>query len=86
MPTINNNPRKLICVSRPLSMKLAAKIIFAQSKRFPPEHNLPVREKKIHWSKQHFGMSKSRVLPTLPSSSRETGVKKISIWFFFCLQ
>ena len=24
---------------------LEAKITFAQSKRFPPEHNLPVREK-----------------------------------------
>ena len=28
-------------------------------------------------------MSKSRVLPTLSSSSRETAVKKISIWSFF---
>ena len=28
-------------------MKYAAKITFAQSKRFPPEHNHPVREKKI---------------------------------------
>ena len=47
MPTINNNRRKLICVSRPFSMKYAAKITFAQSKSFPPEHNQPVREKKI---------------------------------------
>ena len=46
MPTINNNRRKLTCVSRPFSMKYAAKITFAQSKRFPPEHNQPVREKK----------------------------------------
>ncbi|CAH3126303.1 unnamed protein product [Porites lobata] len=51
-----------------------------ESKRFPPEHNIPVREKKIHWNEQHFGMSKSHVLPTLSSSSRETAVKKISIW------
>ena len=28
---------------------------FAQSKRFSPEHNLPITE-KIHWNKQHFGM------------------------------
>ena len=28
-----------------------------QSKRFPPEHNLPVREKeKKYWNKQLFGM------------------------------
>ena len=85
MPTINNNRRKLICVSRPFSMKYAAKITFAQSKRFPPEHNQPVREKKNHWNKQHFGMSKSRVLPMLSSSSHETAVKKISIWILFCL-
>ena len=25
--------------------EISAKITFAQSKRFPPEHNLPVREK-----------------------------------------
>ena len=56
MLTINNNRRKLICVSRLLSMKKAAKITFAQSKHFPPEHDLTVREKKIHWNKQHFGM------------------------------
>ena len=56
MLTINNNRRKLICVSRLLSMKKAAKIAFAQSKHFPPEHDLTVREKKIHWNKQHFGM------------------------------
>ena len=67
-------------------MKKAAKIIFAQSKRFPPEHNLPVREKKNHWNKQHFAMSKSPLLPTLSSSLREIAVKKISIWVFFCLQ
>ena len=85
MPTINNNRRKLICVSRPFSMKYAAKITFAQSKRFPPEHNHPVREKKIIGT-SNFGMSKSRVLPTLSSSSRETAVKKISIWVLFCLQ
>ena len=85
MQTIDNNRRKLICVSRPLSMKYAAKITFAQSKRFPPEHNLPVREKN-HWNKQYFCTSKRRVLPTLLSSSRETAVKKISSWVFFCLQ
>ena len=56
MLTINNNRRKLICVSRLLSMKKAAKITFAQSKHFPLEHDLTVREKKIHWNKQHFGM------------------------------
>ena len=43
MPTRNNDRRKSICVSRPLSVKQAAKITFDQSKRFPPEHNLPVR-------------------------------------------
>ena len=87
MPTIHNNRSKLICVSQPLSMKQPAKITFTQSKRFPPEHNLPVSEKKIHWNKQLFGMSKSRVLPTVSSSSsRETAVKKISMWVFFCLR
>ena len=79
MPTINNNRRKLICVSQPLSMKYVSKITFAQSKRFPPEHKLSTRQR----NKQHFGMSKSRVLPTLSSSSRETAVKNISIWVFF---
>ena len=55
--------------------KISAKITFAQSKHFPPEHNLPVREKKNHWNKQHFGTSKSRVLPPLSSSPSETAVK-----------
>ena len=44
--------------------------VFLQSIIYPSE-------KKIHWNKQHFGMSESRVLPTLSSSSRETAVKKI---------
>ena len=47
MLTINNNRRKLICVSRLLSMKKSAKIPFAQSKHFPPEHDLTVGEKKF---------------------------------------
>ena len=42
MPTINNNRRKLICVSRPFSKTKRQK-----SQRFPPEHNLPVGEKKF---------------------------------------
>ena len=46
MPTRNNDHRKSICASRPLSLKEATKITFDQSKRFPPEHNLPVREKE----------------------------------------
>ena len=37
--------RKTICVSRPLSMKKAARITFAHLKLNPPEHNLPAREK-----------------------------------------
>ena len=37
-------------------------------------------------NKQHFGIRKSRSLPTLSSSSRETAVKKISLWVFFYLQ
>ena len=37
-------------------------------------------------NKQHFGMRKSRALPTLSSSLRETAVKIISIWVFFYLQ
>ena len=31
-------------------------VAFAQSKRFPSEHNLPVRGTKINWNKQHFGL------------------------------
>ena len=42
---INSNCRKLIFVSQPLSIKWEAKITFALSKHFPPEHNLLVREK-----------------------------------------
>ena len=57
MPTRNNDRRKSIFASRPLSLKYAAKITFDQSKRFPPDHNLPVKEKeKKYWNKQHFGM------------------------------
>ena len=56
---------------------LLSQNVFLQSVIYPSE------KKKIHWNKQHFGMSKSRVLPTLPSSSSETAVKKISIWVFF---
>ena len=49
---------------------LLSQNVFLQSIIYPSE-------KKIHWNKQHFGMSESRVLPTLSSSSRETAVKKI---------
>ena len=62
MPTINNNHRKLLWMSQPLSMLYVAKIAFAQSKRFPSEHNIPVRETKIHWNKQHFGLLHYQVL------------------------
>ena len=41
--------RKSICVSRPLSMKQAAKIMHICSVVIYP------LEKKIHWNKQHFG-------------------------------
>ena len=62
---------------------------YHQGRNYVPQskdsHYLP-SEKKIHWNKQHFGMSKNRVLPTLSSSSHETAVKKISTWVFFCLQ
>ena len=47
---------------------LLSQNVFLQSIIYPSE-------KKIHWNKQHFGMSKSRVLPTLSSSSRETAMK-----------
>ena len=58
---------------------LLSQNVFLQSIIYPPW-------KKIYWNKQHFSMSKNRVLPTLSSSSRETAVKEISIWLFFCLQ
>ena len=49
-------------------------------KTFSPMQNIIYpSEKKNHWNRQHFGMSKSRVLPTLSSSLRETAVKRISI-------
>ena len=77
----NNNRRKLICVSRHKRQKshLLSQNVFLQSIIYPSG-------KKNYWNKQHFSMSKSRVLPTLSSSSRETAVKKISIWVFFCFQ
>ena len=40
-------------MSQPLSMLYVAKIAFAQSKCFPSEHDIPIRETKIHWNKQH---------------------------------
>ena len=55
MPTRNNSHRKSICVLCPLSMKNKRQKSLSQSKRFPPKHNIPTRE-KIHWNKQHFGM------------------------------
>ena len=36
--------RKSICVSRPLGWNKRQKFTFAQSKGFPPKHNLPIRE------------------------------------------
>ena len=43
------NRGKSICVSRPLSMKQAARIM-----HICQENNLPAIE-KIHWNEQHFG-------------------------------
>ena len=65
MPTRNNNRRKSICVSWPLSMKQAAKFTFTHSKS---------RTQKIIYppQKTSFGTSsilardKSHVLPTSP--------------------
>ena len=39
-----------------------AKIAFAWSERFPSEHNVTVRETKIHWNKQHFRFLHYQVL------------------------
>ena len=53
--------------SQPETMKKSAKIKFAQSKRNPPEHSLPAREKKNHWNKQHFDIDKVKVVSCLPT-------------------
>ena len=65
MPTRNNNRRKSICVSWPLSMKQAAKFTFTHSKSrtqniiYPPE-------KTIFGTSSILARGKSRVLPTSP--------------------
>ena len=41
----------------PLPLPLLTPATQAKSKRFPPEHNLPVREKQFIQNKQLFGMS-----------------------------
>ena len=92
----NSNPlisriEELYCSKKVTSVKtsqyeISSKNHICSVKTFSTEHNLPIREKQIHWNKQHCGMSKSGVLPTLSSSSRETAVMKISIRDFFCLQ
>ena len=56
MPTKNLNRRKSICLSRPLSMKQAAKRnahLLSQNVE-PTRANSTARE-KIHWNKHHFG-------------------------------
>ena len=79
MPAINNNRRKLLCMSQPLSMLYVAKIAFAQSKHFPLEHNIPIRETKIHWNKQHFGLLHYQVL-----QAKQLQRKLVSGFSFTC--
>ena len=59
-------------------MKIIRHWILLQTLQFLTR--LPTRQDGVeNRDKVYFGMSKSRVLPTLSSSSRETAVKKISI-------
>ena len=72
-------------------MKSAAKITFAESKHFSPEHNLTVREKNsleqvAFWHEVKVVCCLPIPPFTLSSSSREAAAKKISIWVFFHLQ
>ena len=88
MPTINNSRRKLICVSRPLSMKISGKNHICSVKTFSSRALSTRQKKKIHWKKQHFGRSKSRVWATLDKvlHAKQPWRKLVSGFSFACLQ
>ena len=80
MPTRNNDRRKSIFASRPLSLKYAAKITFDQSKRFPPDHNLPVKEKEKKILEQAAFWHEVKFVCCLPIPFFSTPKTKLSPW------
>ena len=67
--------KKSLCVSRPLSLKKAAKITFAQFKRRTLQSIIYRPEEKNHWNKQHIIWYKVIVVCCLPTPffSRKKG-------------